>query len=211
MEDIPDDVLVKHEGFFKKRILARGAFLLERDRPNGLEHEAFHHFFSTMFELPGYKGPRIAKALRLAINGIELRFGSAATFIVYSPGLPGILSNLGYFNSNNIDTWIEKIVLTYDLVDYARTLAIVSSKNDDPHSNAKYLSQFIDEFLASIYGGFFGDTPEAILARHKEIRAKFSLPPQYTLNDLRRNFNKPSSQELEFLGKMTWEGASILP
>ena len=148
-----------------------------------LPHEAFHYFYEAQLEKEGYEGPSKRELLAMAIKGYVKRFGE----------------------NDSSYAKIDLLIGDLDINDNEKLLEFCNNFNGEGK-----LSGFLEEFLARIYNGALGNTPEYTKKEIEEndyIKKQGGAPLKLVFEDM---YHKPTEEELSVLKEMKWNGNSII-
>lgn len=185
-----------------------------------LPHEAFHHFYEHQLGEQGYEGPHIDEILTVALRAFFKRFGDDPDPPEYGKLIKEAIED--YTGKDFPQTDEEMTALStllaqkFDLrrepsdmpLDEWKSLPDYQKNELDAH---KKIMNFLTEYLARIYGGALGNTPERIKEKLLESHAVFlsdSDPVPYKLDHI---FHAPTDEELALLRSMKWNGQPIVP
>ena len=198
-----------------------------------IPHEAFHYFFDSCLLRPGYSGPGALEIMRLSLKGLVDRYFDKetgkfldASYTDMDERLNAILEagkkdNLG---RDNIVDFAMRVVMDAKVADtecpagYPKDAweKLNESRRKEVALDVWIMTSFYDflsEYLARIYNGALGNTPEKIRELAEKNAAQFGQmanPWFEEKRDYSSPYHAPSSEEIELLKKMRWNGKPIL-
>ncbi len=154
---LPKELLTQHRVGLAE--LARWYCMRGKSRFAGtilsVDHEVFHYFFDQKFGKSGYSGPSVKELLFHAIKSKRERFGVQRLTPIYGTDLEEFLVGVDVNDQNSLEKFYNKLTDqgVHDLSDNRAT--------DKEHPNALLTVQrFLDEYLARIFNGAMGYTPQ---------------------------------------------------
>lgn len=211
VHDVPPELLLRYQNNIRAviaRTRAEAAMKFVKNK-NDLTHEAFHHFFETMFGEAEYEGPNQEAALVLALKGIRDR-GAISQASKYAPE---------FFKSGMLERYHVELTSDASIAEFAKT---TSERFDFSHYPANAVDtpdardliavyRLVNEFLARIYSGALGHTDAqfetAALEETKDI-PYIQMDFSKRVQDLQ--CHTPNEDELDFLHTMKWQGNSVV-
>lgn len=211
LHDVPPELLLKHRNRARAAIARQRAEAALRYVRNttALTHEAFHHFFETMYARDGYEGPTQEEALVLALQGIRDRHALNQASD-YAPEffqrrlLEQFATDIN--DDDSIKAFAKKMSEQFDFSHYPAHAEYTPNTQD-----LIGVYRLVNEFLARIYSGALGNTDESFEAQSRE-QTKGIPYVEINFSDRvkDRQFHTPNERELAFLRNMRWQGQSIL-
>lgn len=211
VHDVPPELLLRYRNNIRAVIAKTRAEAAMRfvKNTNALTHEAFHHFFETMFGESGYEGPNQEAALVLALKGIRDR-GAISQAAKYAPE---------FFKSGLLERYQVELTSDASIAEFART---TSERFDFSHYPAGAVDtpdtrdliavyRLVNEFLARIYSGALGHTDEQFettALEHTKDIPYIQMDFSNRVQDLQ--YHTPNESELEFLHTMKWQGNPVV-
>lgn len=167
-----------------------------------LPHEAFHSFFNKQLNREGYEGPSYDELVVLAMSQLQRRYGDSVGDIFTYYNEPNFLEHVRKVTGKDLPTDPEH------LKDFAKK---ISSLNHDDPLHAE-LEKIVNEYLARVFCGLQGGTPEVVKNLIAMEMQKIGIAPEAAplpegLEDM---FFKPSKEERAAFAKMKWHGKPIL-
>ena len=233
--EIPPEVLGRHAGFIEDEAKK---YIIENNKTRIFEladipHEAFHYFFNNQLFRPGYGGPGAVEIMRLALKGLVDRYADKETgklrdadYTDMDERLNAILEEGGKnsINRGNIVDFAMKIIAdakgagTKCPVRYPKENweKLTESRREEVALDMWIIDsfhQFLTEYLARIYDGALGNTPEkieGIIGKNAAQFGQMANPWFEEKNDYGAAYHTPSFEEIELLKKMRWNGKPIL-
>ncbi|MBT4849770.1 hypothetical protein HON36_02875 [Candidatus Parcubacteria bacterium] len=173
-----------------------------------LPHEAFHDFFKTKLGAEGYEGPGTAELLTMSLKGQRDRFGDD---LPYYSDIGFNIEDLDLSDDEAIENFSTEITTKHDLTDIKpkpENFAELTKEEQDDSREKDEFESFLNEYLARIYNGAMGNTPESAEAKMDEVDAEYDTDPtEYEYDEI---FHKPSEAELAMLRQMKWQGKSLV-
>lgn len=211
VRDVPPELLLRYQNNIRAviaRTRAEAAMKFVKNK-NALTHEAFHHFFETMFGESGYEGPNQEAALVLALKGIRDR-GAISQASKYAPE---------FFKSGMLERYQVELTSDASIAEFAKT---ISERFDFSHYPTGAVDtpdirdliavyRLVNEFLARIYSGALGHTDaqfKITALEHTKDIPYIQMDFSSRVQDLQ--YHTPNEGELEFLHTMKWQGNSVV-
>lgn len=211
MRDVPPELLVRYQNNIRAAVARTRVDAAMRYVKNvtALTHEAFHHFFETMFTEPGYAGPTSEAALVLALQGIRDR-QVIPQAMQYAPEFfkRGLLEQyqVDLTDDASIAEFAKALTARFDFSHYPAGAAATEDAQD---LIAVY--RLVNEFMARIYSGALGSTDEhfetMVLAQTKDIPF---VQIDFTQREDDLQYHTPNERELEFLRSMSWHDKALI-
>lgn len=211
IHDVPPELLLRYQNNIRAavsrtRMEAARRYVSNRST---LSHEAFHHFYETMFSRDDYQGPSQADALALALRGIRNR-DALVQASTYAPEFfkRGLLeeSAVDLHDDAGIDAFAKATSERFDFSHFP------ANEPDTPETRDRIaVYQLVNEFLARIYSGALGNTDDAYEYQIREAVKDIpfvQIDPAARTRDLQ--YHTPTTEELAFLRAMHWQDKPIV-
>ncbi len=180
-------------------------------------HEAFHAFYAQQLGHEGYEGPSMDEILAFAFLNFSKRFSSETQW--YAPLMESAIEN---YNGEDFPIDEKKIIALSHRLTQEFDLRTeppdrtpdewqkLSKQEQVKELTHKHVMIFLTEYLARIYNGALGNTPESVAEKLKASYVKFgiSYTPYFTTQD---THHKPTQEELNLLKRMKWHGKPLVP
>ena len=176
-----------------------------------ISHELFHHFYMHQLEKEGYEGPSTRELLYLALSESQKRFGDQLGNYFMRLNAPELVNNIRRVtgkemtdDSASLRALCDELATRYNLTEYAQ------GDSDDAHLSNELL-EVLNEYLARVFNGLQGYTPEVMQKKFTDAAHEFGASPDMIPHELLPWYHDPTPEEGATFGRMSWHGKPLVP